>query len=40
MKHKHGLTGSPILNVKFEKCDITADQGFVMENARQADLPV
>lgn len=34
----HGLTGSPILNVKFEKCDVTADRGFVMENARQVDL--
>jgi polygalacturonase len=34
----HGLTGSPILNVKFEKCNITAGKGFVMENARQVDL--
>jgi polygalacturonase len=34
----HGLTGSPILNVKFEKCDIKADRGFVMENARKVDL--
>jgi polygalacturonase len=34
----HGLTGSPILNVKFEKCSITADTGFVMENARKVDL--
>jgi polygalacturonase len=34
----HGLTGSPILNVKFEKCNITADKGFVMENARKVDL--
>jgi polygalacturonase len=34
----HGLAGSPILNVKFEKCNITADKGFVMENARQVDL--
>jgi polygalacturonase len=34
----HGLAGSPIQNVKFEKCDITADKGFVMENARKVDL--
>jgi polygalacturonase len=34
----HGLTGSPILNVKFEKCNITADRGFVIENARKVDL--
>jgi polygalacturonase len=34
----HGLTGSPIQNVKFEKCNITADKGFVIENARQVDL--
>ena len=34
----HGLAGSPILNVKFEKCNITADKGFVMENARKVDL--
>src|SRR5271157_292095 len=34
----HGLTGSPILNVKFVKCDITADRGFRMENARNVDL--
>jgi len=34
----HGLAGSPILNVKFEKCNITADKGFVIENARKVDL--
>ena len=34
----HGLAGSPILNVKFEKCNITADRGFVIENARKVDL--
>jgi polygalacturonase len=34
----HGLAGSPILNVKFEKCDITADKGFVIENVRKVDL--
>jgi polygalacturonase len=34
----HGLAGSPIRNVKFEKCNITADKGFVIENARNVDL--
>jgi polygalacturonase len=34
----HGLAASPILNVKFEKCNITADKGFVIENVRQVDL--
>jgi polygalacturonase len=34
----HGLPGSPILNVKFEKCNVTADRGFTMENARGVDL--
>jgi exo-poly-alpha-galacturonosidase len=34
----HGLAGSPILNVKFEKCDITADKGFTIENVRKVDL--
>ena len=34
----HGLAGSPILNVKFEKCNITADKGFVIENVRNVDL--
>jgi polygalacturonase len=34
----HGLTGSPILNVKFVKCDIAADRGFRIENARNIDL--
>ncbi|MGB7758395.1 MAG: glycosyl hydrolase family 28 protein, partial [Bryobacteraceae bacterium] len=34
----HGLAGSPILNVKFAKCNITADKGFVIENARKVDL--
>jgi hypothetical protein len=24
--------------VKFEKCNITADKGFVIENARKVDL--
>lgn len=34
----HGLAGSPILNVKFEKCDIAADKGFTIENVRNVDL--
>ena len=34
----HGLAGSPIRNVKFEKCNITADKGFVIENVRNVDL--
>ena len=34
----HGLADSPILNVKFENCKITAQRGFVMENARNVDL--
>jgi polygalacturonase len=34
----HGLKDSPIQNVKFVKCNITADKGFRMENARNVDL--
>src|ERR1039457_3642801 len=34
----HGLVDSPIENVKFESCKITAQKGFVMENARKVDL--
>jgi polygalacturonase len=34
----HGLVESPIENVKFENCKITAQKGFVMENARKVDL--
>jgi polygalacturonase len=34
----HGLAASPIQNVKFEKCNITADRGFVIENVRNVDL--
>ena len=34
----HGLADSPIENVKFENCKITAQRGFVMENARKVDL--
>ncbi len=34
----HGLAGSPIRNVKFEKCSITADRGFAIENVRNVDL--
>jgi hypothetical protein len=34
----HGLADSPIENVKFENCKITAQKGFAMENARKVDL--
>ena len=34
----HGLVDSPIENVKFENCKITAQKGFVIENARKVDL--
>jgi exo-poly-alpha-galacturonosidase len=34
----HGLADSPIRNVKFKNCKITARKGFVMENARRVDL--
>jgi len=34
----HGLVDSPIENVKFENCRITAQKGFVTENARKVDL--
>jgi polygalacturonase len=34
----HGLVDSPIENVKFENCKITAQRGFTMENARKVDL--
>jgi polygalacturonase len=34
----HGLADSPIENVKFKNCKITAQKGFVIENARKVDL--
>jgi exo-poly-alpha-galacturonosidase len=34
----HGLADSPIENVKFVNCRITAQRGFVIENARRVDL--
>ena len=34
----HGLVDGPIENVKFENCKITAQKGFVIENARKVDL--
>jgi hypothetical protein len=34
----HGLTGSPIVNVKFRGCRISAERGFTIENARKVDL--
>jgi hypothetical protein len=33
-----GLVDSPIENVKFENCKITAQKGFLMENPRKVDL--
>ena len=34
----HGLADSPIKNVRFQNCKITAQKGFVIENARKVDL--
>ncbi len=34
----HGLAGSPIQNIKFENCKITAQRGFRLEHARNVDL--
>jgi polygalacturonase len=34
----HGLPGSPIQGVTFENCNITADSGFRLDNARSVDL--
>ena len=34
----HGLAGSPIQGVTFEKCNITADRGFKLDHARNVDL--
>ncbi|HET7896595.1 MAG TPA: glycosyl hydrolase family 28 protein, partial [Flavisolibacter sp.] len=34
----HGLEGSPILGVTFEKCDIKAQKGLLIEHARNVDL--
>jgi exo-poly-alpha-galacturonosidase len=34
----HGLPGSPIQGVTFEDCNITADRGFRLDNARGVDL--
>jgi len=34
----HGLADSPIEDVKFEHCKITAQKGFVIENAHKVDL--
>ena len=33
-----GLEGSPISDVKFENCTITANKGFVMQYATRVDL--
>jgi polygalacturonase len=34
----HGLSGSPIQGVTFERCNITADRGFRLDHARSVDL--
>ena len=34
----HGLAGSPIQGVTFEKCNITAERGFRLDHARSVDL--
>jgi exo-poly-alpha-galacturonosidase len=34
----HGLAGSPIQGVTFEKCNIAADRGFRLDHARGVDL--
>jgi exo-poly-alpha-galacturonosidase len=34
----HGLKGSPVRNVVFENCHISAKTGFVLDNAEEIDL--
>jgi hypothetical protein len=34
----HGLKDSPIRNVIFENCNITAKRGFVLDNVEGLDL--
>jgi polygalacturonase len=34
----HGLKGSPIQDVKFENCKVTAQRGLVLENVKDPDL--
>ena len=34
----HGLADSPIRDIVFEKCDITAQKGFKLDHARKVDL--
>jgi polygalacturonase len=34
----HGLPGSPIQGITFENCNITADRGFRLDNARDVNL--
>jgi polygalacturonase len=34
----HGLPGSPIEGITFENCNITADRGFRLDNARDVDM--
>ena len=34
----HGLKGSPVRNVVFENCNITAKHGFILDNVEEIDL--
>ena len=34
----HGLKDSPIMDVKFENCKITADKGLTIDNVKGIDL--
>ena len=34
----HGLAGSPIRDIHFENCDVTANKGFKLEHARNVDM--
>ena len=34
----HGLAGSPIRDIQFENCQITAQRGFRLDHARNVDL--
>jgi len=34
----HGLEGSPIRDIRFENCIITAQKGFTLDHARNVDL--
>jgi hypothetical protein len=34
----HGLAGSPIRDIVFQNCDITAQKGFRLDHARNVDM--